>query len=59
MQSSDIERQFLFHGSRIYATRHLHTMGCSPHVGLGKFPIQKLNEADDRVVKSDVKTGRD
>jgi D-arabinose 1-dehydrogenase-like Zn-dependent alcohol dehydrogenase len=30
-------------------------MGCSPHVCLGKFPIQKINEGYDRVVKSDVK----
>jgi hypothetical protein len=29
-------------------------MGCLPHVGLGKFPIQKINEADDHMVKGDV-----
>jgi hypothetical protein len=55
MQSSDIERQFLFHDSKIYATRHPRTMGCSPHVGLGKVPIQKINEAYDHLVKGDVK----
>jgi hypothetical protein len=40
---------------KIYATRPPRTMGCSPHVGLGKFPIQKINESYKSVVKSDVK----
>jgi D-arabinose 1-dehydrogenase-like Zn-dependent alcohol dehydrogenase len=30
-------------------------MGCSPHIGLGKFPSKEINEAYDRAVKGDVK----